>query len=396
VIVHAAPWVVPIASPPVRDGAVVLDGARVVTCGRLDELRAFGPMVEHAGVLAPGFVNAHTHVELSHLAAQVPGGDGLAPWIRRLLDERGKMPQARALESAASAARAMAARGTVAVIDVTNEGATGPLLRAAGLEALVLEERVALDGAPDVRAGDGHVPTAHSTYTCDAAALAAIAAATSGRVRSIHVEEDPAEAQLLVERSGPLYELLSERRPERAHALGGVGRRPVDWLDALGVIGRGTLLVHLTFADGASLALAARRGAMAVLCPRSNLHISGKLPHVDRIRAAGLRVALGTDSLASSPSLDVLGEVQALARAGVEPAWLLECATLGGARALGRTDLGALRSGARPGLVELGDGARTLADPVAWLAFEGADAPARRITSHTNLSPRETIREDAQ
>ena len=80
-----------------------------------------------------------------------------------------------------------------------------------------------------------------------------------------------------------------------------------------------------------------------MLCPRSNLHIGARLPPVGGVRAAGLRAAIGTDSLASSPTLDVLGDVQALARAGVEPEWLVRAATLGGAAALGAAHLGAER-----------------------------------------------------
>jgi cytosine/adenosine deaminase-related metal-dependent hydrolase len=95
------------------------------------------------------------------------------------------------------------------------------------------------------------------------------------------------------------------------------------------------------------------------------------------MRVLGLRVALGSDSLASSPSLDVFGDVQCLARAGAEPAWLLEVATAGGAAALGKPHLGALEPGRRPGLIVVGD--RAVADPLVFLAHEGADAPVRRV-----------------
>jgi cytosine/adenosine deaminase-related metal-dependent hydrolase len=364
VLIHTAPWVVPIAAPPIARGAVALDdGGRVRAIGPLTELHAMGRVVEHAGVLLPGLVNAHAHLELSHL--RINGGDGLVPWIRRLL-------AARTTESSAEpAARAMAARGTVAVADLSN---TGTLVRARGLEVVTFDERIAPRGevAPP---RPGCVITAHASYTCGAGPLRQIAALTGGRIATIHVEEDPAEAGWLVEGSGPLAALLAERNAQPEGQPAGV--RPVAWLDALGVIGEGTLLVHLTFADDASLMRAARRGAIAVLCPRSNRHITGKLPPVMRIRAAGLRVALGTDSLASSPSLDVLGEVQTLSRAGFESAWLLECATVGGAVALGKPHLGALTVGRRPGLFAIGD--HPVRDPIAFVAHEGADAPVERL-----------------
>src|SRR6266436_4539538 len=110
-IVHAAPWVVPVAAPPVRDGAVAVEGDRIAAVGALAALRSLGEVVEHRGVLMPGTVNAHLHIELSHV--RVPGGDGLVPWVRRLLATRTPAN----LEVARDAAKQMAARGTVGAID---------------------------------------------------------------------------------------------------------------------------------------------------------------------------------------------------------------------------------------------------------------------------------------
>jgi len=369
-IVHSAPWVVPIVRPPIADGAVALDERGVIRgVGRRSDLRAAGRVVEHAGVLMPALVNAHAHLELG---ARVPGGGGLAPWIRRLLAMRAA-PDVAAIEAAA---RWLHARGTAAVADVSNSGLSAGPARAAGLEVLDLDERVTLrsETAPLQPPRAGAVMTPHSTYTCGESSLRQIAAYAGGQIASIHVEEDPGEAGLTVEGAGPIAELLRERgAPVRA-----VGARPVPWLDSLGLLGEGTLLVHLTFADDASLRLAVERRAIAVLCPRSNLHITGRLPPHARMRALGLRVALGSDSLASSPSLDVLGDVQCLARAGADPAWLLEAATAVGAHALGKAHLGALQPGRRPGLIAVGD--QAVDSPLDFLAHDGADAPVRRVS----------------
>jgi cytosine/adenosine deaminase-related metal-dependent hydrolase len=317
----------------------------------------------------PGVVNAHLHLELSHL--RVPGGDGLVPWIRRLIATRTPTD----LPAAAAAAREMAARGTVAAVDISNDGATAPLFADANIDARVLHERIAPRGEPPQTRGAGE--TAHAAYSCGPAALRTLAARNGGRLASIHVEEDPAEAAWLIDGAGPLADFLAERDALPSVAPPGV--RPVAWLDSLGVLGPGTLLVHLTVADSDSLDLAARSGCIAVLCPRSNLHIGGRLPPVEGIRAAGLAAALGTDSLASCPTLDVFGDMQALARAGVDPAWLLRAATIGGAAAIGRSHLGALSVGKRPGLIAVGDDQHALHDPIAWLAQEAADAPVRRL-----------------
>lgn len=385
-IVHAAPWVVPIAGPPLPDAAVAMDGDRVAAVGPLASLAKLAGVVEvieHGGVLMPGLVNAHLHLELSHL--RIPGGDGLVPWVRSLMATRAQSVAAGSHgdAEAIAAAQAMAARGTVAAVDISNDGRSAPQLAAAGIAPRMLRERIGPRGAdPSWNLAPDTEDTAHATYSCNAEALRALSG-TRG-VASIHVEEDPAEAALLVDAEGPFADFLRERgaQPSKATAP---GLRPIPWLDSLGALGEGTLLVHLTVADAASLELAAARGCIAVLCPRSNQHIGGRLPDVAAVRAAGLRVALGTDSLASCATLDVLGDVQLLARAGVEPAWLLRAATEGGAAAFAahtpdaRGTLGALAVGKRPGLVALGDDARGLRDPEAWVAHEGADAPARRI-----------------
>ena len=349
-----APWVIVPGAPPIRDGALALDeDGALVAVGRAVDFRRL-PVEERRGVIMAGFVNAHTHLELSHL--RVEGGDGLVPWIKRVLATR-SAPEAAAIEAAVAS---LEARGTVAVADVSNSGASRPALERSSLAYRLFLERVAprpAEPIPGLPAIDG-IATAHSTYATHREALLLSGAA------SIHVEEDPAERDWLVEGAGPLAELLPPGPP--------AGLRPVPYLDRLGLLGPRTLLVHMTCADDDSIALASRRGATIVLCPRSNLHIGGRLPRWRAMRAAGCRIALGTDSLASCDSLDVLADVAVLARDGAEPAWLVGAATRGGATALGLA--------APAGWIEVGDTARFLRDPFAWLAFEGADAPVERLS----------------
>ena len=128
-----------------------------------------------------------------------------------------------------------------------------------------------------------------------------------------------------------------------------------EYAESLGALSPSVLLVHLTEARAEELAMVAAKGAPVVLCPRSNLHIEMKLPPLLAVRAAGIEAALGTDSLASNASLDVLAEAKALAdRFPGVPAWeLVQMATWNGARALGRPDLGRLARGARPGLLAI-------------------------------------------
>ena len=137
----------------------------------------------------------------------------------------------------------------------------------------------------------------------------------------------------------------------------------------------GVLLVHAVWLSEADRLAIRAADAPIVLCPRSNLHIGGRLADVPALLRLGVRLALGTDSLASSPSLDPLDEIPVLAAAfpEVDPGIWLAIATTGGADALGMPRHGRIAPGATPGLVLL-EGARDPSDltgaviPRRWLA----------------------------
>jgi 5-methylthioadenosine/S-adenosylhomocysteine deaminase len=154
---------------------------------------------------------------------------------------------------------------------------------------------------------------------------------------------------------------------------------PVELADRLGALGPHVLAVHMTDARPDELARARERRAAVVLCPRSNLYIELRLPPLLAMRAAGIEAALGTDSLASNASLDVLAEARALADRfpDVPARELVQMATWNGARALQRPDLGRLARGSRPGLAAIdGDVA---GEPCAFL-LANVRAPRRWIT----------------
>jgi cytosine/adenosine deaminase-related metal-dependent hydrolase len=132
---------------------------------------------------------------------------------------------------------------------------------------------------------------------------------------------------------------------------------PCAYLESLGAFATAQppLLVHMVHAGADDLRRARAAEATIVLCPRSNLHIGGRLPDVPAMLSEGLRLALGTDSLASVPDLSPWAELAALAAAfpAVPAGTWLHAATAGGARALGLSPLGALATGKRPGLIDV-------------------------------------------
>ncbi|MDP9001472.1 MAG: amidohydrolase family protein, partial [Myxococcota bacterium] len=230
-----------------------------------------------------------------------------------------------------------------------------------GVERQPLEKRVAdLNRVVQEEVGPWpsgnllYVPTPHTLYTTHPeVARRLLRNAADQRVRaSIHLAEHPAERRFLECGDGPIADWYESRLKLPRDRIEYPGRSPIDFADDLGALAPHVLCVHLTDARTEELALVARRSAPVVFCPRSNLFIEGKLPPLLTALAVGIVPALGTDSLASNGSLDVLGEARALADRfpTVAATILLRMATWEGARALGRSDVGRVARGMRPGL----------------------------------------------
>ncbi len=400
------------------DGAVVADGAVVVDGG--GAIVDFGPAGEvfsrHAGVipervrgaLLPGLVNAHTHLELSAMRGQVRGGAGFVPWVEQMIGVRAESRPEDDSEAIEQAVADLEAFGTSAVGEVSNSmSAVRPLARRGfvgrvfhevfGIERGPLEERVAaLPRIVEERVGQwptaelAYTPTPHTLYTTHAAVVRRLAreARERGSRISVHLAEHAAERRFLEHGDGPIPGWYESRLKLRRDLLEWPGKSPIALADDLGALGPHAIGVHLTDARPEELDLVARRGAPVVFCPRSNLFIETRLPPLLAARAAGLLPALGTDSLASNASLDVLAEARALAdRFPTIPARdLLQMATWEGARALGRDDVGRVARGARPGLFAIdgdpGDDPcafvlRNVRAPRRWLVRREGGVPPR-------------------
>jgi cytosine/adenosine deaminase-related metal-dependent hydrolase len=196
---------------------------------------------------------------------------------------------------------------------------------------------------------------------------------------TLHLAEHPAERRAIEHGDGPITEWLA-RRVKRGASLAWPLVSPVVYADTLGALAPEVLLVHLTDAKREELDLVAKRGSPVVLCPRSNIFIETRCPPLLAALDAGIEPALGTDSLASNASLDVLAEARALADrfTSVRPQHLLRMATWNGALALGRPDLGRIAKGSRPGVLAIDAVAPPNVDPSAFV-LSHLRAPRRWI-----------------
>lgn len=298
------------------------------------------PVTALRGLLLPGLINAHTHLELGPIPTERQ--PGLVDWVRAVRVQ-GKPSATQAGQGVHQAIRA----GTAAVGEISNTDQSAAVLAAAKMPAVCFSEVIGIDvEAPPARP---HRLTPHAPYSTHPNLIGA-AEALPG-VWSIHFDEDPEERVFLQTGGGRWADFL--RRVGRDLSRFPTPHcSPAQWLAHLGVLSPRSLLVHATCTRGADLDIVAAAGAPVALCVRSNLHITGLLPDVHGMITRGVPLAVGTDSLASAPDLDLLAEATALRRAfpDVSLTTWLHALTGGGADALG-LPLGRLQVGQAPGLL---------------------------------------------
>lgn len=370
--IHRAAWVVPVGTAPIRDGAVRCERGRIKEVGRFAALRDGGGRVveHHAAILCPALINGHSHLELSHLAALGQEQDYFPPgaitaWIGALLAARensgaGLDP----LIAARRAAVAMKSSGIVATADIGNDAVLGQLPPEAGLRHLFFLELLGL-AAEAGRLAEARMAgleesiacTVHAPYSCHPDLIRAVKARARAReqIFPIHVAESEAEMEFLASGRGAFADFLQTRvgNPASSEKNGWrssftpPGCGAIEYLERLGVLDQRTLLIHAIHLGDEEIDLVARRGAKVCLCPGSNRFLGVGKAKVSRMLAAGLAPALGTDSLASNPVLDLWREMRLMREdhPGVAAAAVLAMATAGGAAALGLRDFGSLAPG---------------------------------------------------
>lgn len=337
-----ARYVFPGEGPPLPGGTVTIQGEHIAAVERHGERRAdvdFG----NAAIL-PGFVNAHTHLDLTGMHGLCPPSADFTGWLRAVIQHR----RQRTLEQVHADIEAGIAQcrrhGTTLVGDIASQGLSGPALGKAALWSVVFFELLGLTAE---RAETAHRQA--QAWLEQEHASPAFPGLSPHAPFSVHRELFAHVARLAREQSLPVAIHLAESAAE-LELLGQHGGPFVDFLQQLGVwepsglvtsiqevltlfkrVNR-PLFVHGNFLDPAQVS----HGSV-VYCPRTHAAF-GQPPHPWReLLARGINVALGTDSLASNPDLSILAEARFLHRLHPEVggATLLRLGTLNGAMALG-------------------------------------------------------------
>jgi cytosine/adenosine deaminase-related metal-dependent hydrolase len=366
---YRAAWVLPIDRAPIANGAVTVGDGTILQVGEEPSsgVRDLGNVA-----LLPGLVNAHTHLELSWMRSRVPPASTFTDWVKTLFAIRGRPDAAMTAPQIAPIHEAIAevrAGGTVAVGDISNSlAAVGPM-RQADLDGIVFHELLGfkerdgavLDAGHAVRAAaasaGARVSLApHAPYSTSLELFRAIRSAVDELdhpIMSVHLGENPEEVELLATGTGAwrgILEMMGAWRDDWTIP----GCDPVAYLDRHGLLDAKTLVIHGVQLGDAPLRRLAEIGATLVTCPRSNNWVGVGYPPVERFYRSGVKVAVGTDSLASVDDLNLFSELKIMRwlAPSVPARKILESATIVGAQALGLDgELGSLSAGKRAAMI---------------------------------------------
>ncbi|MBW8685809.1 amidohydrolase family protein [Chitinophaga rhizophila] len=323
------------------------------------------------GLLSPGFVNTHCHLELSHMAGVIPEGTGLPAFLTSVMEKRGQQDAAVQEKAMQQAAQAMWESGVAAVGDICNSTATlslkkdSPVYYHSFIETMgfvpgfaqqrydyslgVLEQFRTIDGP---RHTSSIVP--HAPYSVSEALFALLATTPNNTPITIHNQECEAENMLYKDKSGAFLDFYRHFNMDAtAFQPTGANSLPawLPWFKHLPVI-----LVHNTYTTAADIAFTREHAPEAYwcLCPQANLYIEKRIPDVPLLRSQGCTITLGTDSLASNHNLSIWQEIQVIRQhySTIALEEILQWATLNGAMALGIADkYGSFETGRQPGVL---------------------------------------------
>ena len=360
------------------DGFTLHDSDTVLICkpdGTVEAVvktdQAGGEIESFQGLLSPGFINCHCHLELSHLKGQIPGNQGLVDFVLSVVSRRKEMQES-ILAAMQAAESQMQEAGIVAVGDICN---TGDSLVVKSSRRLFYYNFIELLGWSPAQAvsrfnngkalaelfiqnlkDEDHLSlNPHAPYSISPGLWDLMIPEFRGKTITIHNQESADENEFFETGGGGLPGMYARLKIDNDHFKApGKHSLPV-YLNKLKTASR-ILLVHNTYMDKADLALALgfHKGLFLCLCPNANQYIENRLPDIPVLIKKNNAVVLGTDSLASNKQLSILEEMKLIKQhfPSIPTSSMLVWATSNGARALSFDEkLGDFAKKKKPGIV---------------------------------------------
>lgn len=365
----SADYIFPISSEPIQDGIIMLDeSGEILDLFHPDQISPQNSAIEyHEGIIVPGFINTHCHLELSHMLGKISQGTGLVDFVKSVISRRAADEDA-VLEAMKVADQNMFDNGIVAVGDISNIDLSALVKRDSQIfyhtfiellgfdpkraetvfqKALELQEKFAPLKASIVP---------HAPYSVSKALFQRLKSYSEvhENLFSMHNQESEPENEFFKDKKGPFidfYKILNLN---------------IDFFEAQGLSSlqsilpflpdnQKLLLVHNTFTNADDIAKAKESGKSLnwCFCPNANLYIEGQLPEIELFINSGFNITLGTDSLASNQRLCILSEMQSIKKQypNLPTSELLRWATINGAQFLGiEKTFGSIEKGKKPGL----------------------------------------------
>jgi cytosine/adenosine deaminase-related metal-dependent hydrolase len=370
----SATYIFPGNRPSLKNGILICedDGTVIDLIDTSGQLHEQAGMEQYSGILVPGFVNAHCHLELSHLKGKIPEKTRLGRFLG-FINKLRNLQEEDLEEAIKKADFTMKHAGIVAVGDVSNSYTSletkrnskikyHTFVEAFGFHPSRAEKAFAFAEFVESMFREFDLPTSitpHSPYSVSEGLFLKIGdkALVENSILSVHNQESRDEVLFFKDGSGDIAHHISEILKIDISHWKPTLKSPLEFTLSFIPKENPLLLVHNTFTSPEDIQFLKSRRKMEntflVLCPNANLYIENQLPPVSLFQKEKLNICLGTDSLASNDSLSILKEMIVLQNSFPEITLqnLVEWGSMNGARALGLNDfLGSLEPGKKPGI----------------------------------------------
>jgi len=363
----SADYIFPVSSDPIKNGSITIsDDGTILAL----ESENNGATEHYSGIICPGFINTHCHLELSHLRSQVSEKTGITGFIKEIIEKRTTFSEDLIERCIADAEAEMIRNGIVAVGDISNNSSTfkqkekGHLYYHTFIEIFSMDPSKAEETIEKGKKLIAELTTSgsispHAPYTMSEELLALInnVAEENNSILTIHNQESEGENELFLTNSGVMFNAFKEMgintnlmRKTGENSL----QSTLKYLNKAKKI----VLVHNTFTSKEDFDwIKSNRSDFRFqlyfcTCPNANLFIENKLPDYKLFIEENVTITIGTDSLASNWSLSILDELKTITKyyPEIPLQTLLLWATKNGAEFLGQNQLGSIEKGKKPGL----------------------------------------------